>query len=1450
MLDKIIFFSIKNKLIIGVLTVVLIITGLWSAKNIPLDAVPDITNNQVQVITQSPDLATQEVEQFITYPLEVSMSFLPEVVEIRSISRFGLSVITVVFEEDVDPYLARQLVSEQMQTARENIPAGYGTPQLAPMVTGLSEIYQYTLAVDEKADTSYSDMELRTMQDWIVKRQLAGVPGVAEVSSFGGHLKQYEVSIDPERLRAYNLTLTQVYDALERNNRNTGGSYIEKTNTYYFIRGEGMVGSLDELSKVAIASRKGTPVLVRDVAEVSFGYAPRYGALTRNGKGEAVGGLVLMLKGANSYEVTQAVKGRVVQIQESLPEGVYIDPFIDRSELIERTIDTVTKNLAEGGLIVIFILILLLGNLRAGLIVASVIPLSMLFALGMMNLFGVSANLMSLGAIDFGLIVDGAVIIVESIVHGLHTRFGNQRLSAGQMDEQVGKAAVRIRKSAAFGEIIILIVYLPILALVGIEGKMFKPMAQTVSFAILGAFILSLTYVPMMSALFLKRTISVKRTLSDRIMDFFYRLYQPVIHFALRAKLLVISGGLVLLAVSLLIFSRLGGEFIPTLEEGDLALHQILPTGTSLPHSIEISTKIQKAFMKEFPEIEQIVTKIGTSEIPTDPMPMEVGDIIVNMKPKTEWTSASSREEMFEKMEKVMNSIPGVGTEFTQPIQMRFNELMTGVRQDIAVKIYGEDLDLLVRKAAEAGALISQVPGVGGAVVEQVSGLPQIQVSYKREKLAQYGLDTESLNRTINTAFAGGYAGVVFEGEKRFDLVVRFREDFRKNIEHVRNLFITLPDGGQVPVQEVADVELQESPAQISRDNAKRRIVIGVNTRGGDTEGIVEDIRNRLEGQLELPPGYYISYGGQFENLVEARQRLSVAVPVALGLIFILLFFTFGSASQALLIFTAVPMAAIGGVLALWVRGMPFSISAGVGFIALFGVAVLNGIVLIAQFNRLKKEGVTDIKERIMKGTHIRLRPVIMTASVASLGFLPMALSTSAGAEVQRPLATVVIGGLVTATLLTLVALPVLYYYLEKGFRRGSKTGRAVILAALITGSLPLNAQEHTSPALPERTITLQEAVDTALQNYPAAQRASLQVEKQEVLRKTSFDPGLTNLFYQQEEADGGSSRGIQSWGIQQNIDLPFTTVRKSRWFREQAELSRRHARLSRQEIAAAVTMAYQELIVSRRRLQLAGRLDSIYRDFEKAARLRYETGETGRLESITATGKARKIRIMLQEAQTDYRTAQQQLQQWLNTRERFTAGVAEPAKLPFTLAVSRPSAGENPLLQYYTQQAAAAEAAWKAERSRFWPQLNLGYSDQTVNGESGFFLYRVGINIPLFFFAQSGRSKAARIESLSAEKELQEQQLRWETRVQQALGNYQKAQASLRWYEEEGLKLAEEQIRSALFSYRQGEIDYITLIQHLDQATDTRREYLDALEAYNQAVVEWKMLSGTMLAE
>ncbi|MCB0518535.1 MAG: efflux RND transporter permease subunit [Lewinellaceae bacterium] len=1066
MLDAIIQFSIKNKTIVALGTLALIAWGAWSFTRLPIDAIPDITNNQAQVLTVCPTLATQEVEQFVTYPIENAVRTIPGVVELRSISRFGLSVVTVVFEEDIDKYLIRQLVNEKLKMAEEQIPAGFGTPELAPVSTGLGEILHYRIEPLPGYEDRYSPIELRSIQDWIVKRQLAGIPGVVEVNSFGGNLKQYEVAVTPARLKAFGIGIGEVFAALENANENTGGGYIEKNSNAYFIRSEGLAKSIDDIKQIVVpsdGSSSGGVVRIGDIAEVKIGSALRYGAVSHNGEGEIVLGIVMMLKGENAARVIQRVKERIETIQASLPEGITITTFLDREKLVDRTIATVQKNLIEGALIVIFVLVLLVGNFRAGLLIASVIPLSMLFALGMMQLTGVSANLMSLGAIDFGLIVDGAVIIVEATLHFLGGKIykhgGTEAqsstessvslsasvppcltLTQSEMDESVRTAASKIMRSSVFGVIIILIVYLPILSLTGVEGKMFKPMAETVSFALVGALILSLTYVPAMSAAFLSKKIKAEVTFADRIIRFIQKLYLPSLNLALRWKTLVLGSTLAVFVLSIWLFTRMGGEFIPTLDEGDIMMHGFCKPGTSLTQTLESHRLAQKIIMDNFPdEVEQVISKIGSAEIPTDPMAPETADNVILLKPKDQWTKADTKEQLVEMIEEKVYEVPGMAFEFTQPIKMRFDEMMTGVRSDIAVKIFGDNLDSLARSGRRVEDIIREVPGLQDLKVEQIEGLPQIVARYDYTKIARYGLAVKDVNEALRTAFAGTAAGAIFEDERRFDLVVRLASDHRADIEDVRQLPIATPTGQLIPLSEVADVSYRPGAAQISRDDGRRRIVVSANVRGRDVESAIRDVQAVLGEKLKLPTGYYYTFGGQFENLEAAKTRLSIAVPVALLLIFGLLYFTFNSLKESVLIFTAIPMSAIGGVFALLLRDMPFSISAGVGFIALFGVAVLNGIVLIAYFNQLEKEGVRNVNERITRGALVRLRPVLMTAAVASLGFLPMAISAGAGAEVQRPLATVVIGGLVTSTLLTLIVLPVLYSIF---FRRDKKVDR------------------------------------------------------------------------------------------------------------------------------------------------------------------------------------------------------------------------------------------------------------------------------------------------------------------------------------------------------------------------------------------------------------------------
>jgi cobalt-zinc-cadmium resistance protein CzcA len=1037
MIDSLIHFSIRNKLIVSLFVVALIGWGGYSLVQLPIDAVPDITTNQIQILTPAPTLAAQEVEQFITTPMELAMANIPDVEEMRSVSKQGLSVITIVFKDEADILKSKQWVSEQITNVSRDIPTEYGKPYIAPLTTGLGEIYQYTIVPQKGYENRYDLTQLRTIQDWIVKRQLTGIQGVIETSSFGGFVKQYEVGINPDRLKAANVTVTELFEALNTNNANTGGSYIERNNQALFIRGEGLAKGFTDIENTVIKMQGGVPLLVKDVAKVQLGHAPRFGALIRNGQSECVGGVVLMLKGANSAETVGRVKERVAKIQKSLPEGLKIMPFIERTKLINKTISTVTENLLLGGLIVVLVLVLLMGSLRAGLIAASVIPLAMLFTIGMMNTFGISANLMSLGAIDFGVIVDGAVIIVESIVHRFQIWYAiNQRNDVGNAEEVndiVFDTSKKIRSSAAFGEIIILMVYLPILSLVGIEGKMFRPMALTVGFAIFGAFVLSLTYVPMISSVFLGKNLHRHLAISERFLGWFYKGYEPFIVWSLKFKKLTVALTLALFGFSLFIFNGLGGEFVPTLDEGDLAIDFRTAPGTSLTRTVEASLAAQRSLMNHFPEIRQIVGRLGASEIPTDPMPIEMVDQMINMKDISEWKNASNREEMADKMSEVLaKEVPGTYVEMTQPIQMRFNEMITGVRSDVVVKIYGNDLDLLYERASACVPIISKIEGVANCRADQLVGLPQISVQYDRAKMAQYGLHIADLNRLIRAGFAGETAGTIYEEERRFDLVVRLDETFRQDIENVRQLYVPLPNGGTVPMSQVADIQYKKAPALVSHDNSRRRITIGIGVRGRDIESVVKDIQRQIEAKIKLPAGYYYTYGGAFENLQKAKERLSVAVPIALFLIFTLLFFTFNSIKESLLIFTAVPLSAIGGVLALWFRNLPFSISAGVGFIALFGVAVLNGIVLISYLNQLEKEGIADIKERIMTAVKVRFRPVIMTATVASLGFLPMALSNSGGAEVQRPLATVVIGGVISATFLTLVVLPVLYAIFSK----------------------------------------------------------------------------------------------------------------------------------------------------------------------------------------------------------------------------------------------------------------------------------------------------------------------------------------------------------------------------------------------------------------------------------
>ncbi|MGY2132850.1 CusA/CzcA family heavy metal efflux RND transporter [Hymenobacter sp. HD11105] len=1467
MLSQIIAASIRNKLFVALFVLALMAWGGYSAVHLPLDAIPDITNNQVQVITQSPALAAQEVEQLLTVPLELQLRTVPGVQEIRSTSRFGLSVITVVFDDDIDTYRTRQLVAEKLKSAESSLSPDMGRPEMAPITTGLGEIYQYALHVAPGYEDKFSLAQLREVQDWIIKRQLSSVPGVVEVSSFGGYVRQYEVSVVPDRLNAAGVSLAELFAALQANNANTGGSYLERGPNAYFIRGEGRVSSLQDVGNIVIKQSGTTPLLVRDVADVRFGHSIRYGAMTRNGKGETAGGIVLMLKGASSEETIQGVKAQVAAIQQTLPKGLSIVPFLDRTKLIDKAIRTVSTNLVEGGVIVILVLLLLLGNLRAGLVVASMIPLCMLFALGMMRTFGVSANLMSLGALDFGLIVDGAVIIVEAMIFQLvHHR---AQSASETMDEVAETAATRMMRSALFGQLIILIVYFPILALTGIEGKMFRPMALTVSFAIIGAMLLCLTYVPAVASWALRKDIKEEGTVADRLMKGLYRGYRPLIHGALRFRKAVVGAALGLLAGAMVIFLSMGGEFVPQLDEGDFAVYVGLPPGSSLAQTIATTTKVQKVLLSQFPEVEQVVGKVGTSEIPTDPMSLEDSDQIVVLKDQSEWTSAQSREELAGKMQDALAGIPGITLEFQQPIQMRFNELISGVKSDISIKIYGDDLGVLYEKANQAAALIRPLAGVGDLKVEQIAALPQMRVTYDRQKLARYGLNVVDLNTLLRASFAGDVAGQVYEGERRYDLVVRLDSAHRRSLSDLTNLYVDLPGGQKIPLGEVATVAFRNAPPQVSRDNARRRINIGVNVRNRDVESLVTEIQQLLTTQLSLPVGYSLAYGGQFENLQQAKSRLQIAVPVALGLIFLLLYLSFRSVKQAALIFTGIPLAAIGGILALWMRGMPFSISAGVGFIALFGVAVLNGIVLLASVNEFTQAGVRSVRQRVLKATAERFRPVLLTAAVASLGFLPMALSSSAGAEVQKPLATVVIGGLISATLLTLILLPVLYTLVTKD-GEPSPTDETVVLSAtpqlatsaygwsgvllavgltLAVPALPARAQGLTAGLAQQPlgpTLTLAQALQAGLQQSLLVQSATLEVEQQRALTRTGYDVPRTLVDVQYGKLQGPFND--RSLNIIQQTSLPMLYAAQRKLLQSQALTAEQRSRLQRRQLTQDIRGAYYRLLTNYHRAALLRRQDSLYRRAARAAEVRYRTGETNRLEQVSAAARAQELQNRLATLHTQLLVQRRQLGVLLNT-----GGV--PVSIDTTTQLIAPllpadtaglSSDTSPLLGLLQQEVATSQRQTRVEQLRRLPDLRAGYFTQSINKERGFQVGQAGISMPLLGGVQKHRVAAARIGEQVASTQLTYATAQLSGQLAGLRQQLVRARASLTYYEQTALPQARLILSTAEKSFRAGDIDYVTYVVNTEPAWQIQVAYLDQADQYNEFVTALQALAGT----
>ncbi len=1424
MIDRIIAFSVKHKFIIGLLVLLMALAGIYSMQNIPIDAVPDITNNQVQVVTTSPSLAAQEVERFITSPVEMAMANIPDVIEIRSISRFGLSVVTIVFKDKVPILDARQFVDEQISMAAMDIPADLGTPSMMPITTGLGEIYQYTLQVDPDYHDEYDPMELRTIQDWIVKRQLSGIPGIIEVSSFGGYLRQYEVAVNPMDLENFGLTISDVFNALEKNNQNSGGSYIQKGPRAFYIRTEGLITNIEDIESIVVARRGGNPVLIRNVAEVKWGYPPRYGAMTMDGKGETVGGITLMLKGGNSSEAIRNVHERVEKVQQSLPEGIHIEPYLDRSVLVGKTIRTVSTNLIEGGLIVIFVLILLLGNLTGGLIVASVIPLAMLFAFIFMRLFGVSANLMSLGAIDFGIVVDGAVIVVESVLHAVFTNYVGKKLTKDQMDDIVIKSSSRIISSAAFGVFIILVVFIPILTLEGIEGKMFIPMAQTVSFAILGALLLSLTYVPMMISLFLKKNIKSHTSVADRIVGQLRKWYQPTLEFALKIPYWVISAAVVLFLAAILVFSRMGSEFIPTLEEGDLAMQMAIKPGSSLNESILTSTKAEKVLLENFPEVKHVVSKIGTAEVPTDPMAVEDADIMILLKDRKEWTSAKTREELVGKMKQALDVIKGATFEFTQPIQLRFNELMTGVKTDVAIKIFGEDLNMLVTQAYLAKELISDIPGTGDIRVEQTEGLPQMMIRFKRDKMALYGLDVEQLNRIIRTAYAGEVAGIVYEGDRRFDLAVRLKGDFRNNLE-LGKLFFSTENGRIIPLTEVAEMEISEGPMQITREDARRRISIGINVRNRDIDSYISAVEQRLNEALNLPEGYYISYGGQFENLEAARNRLALAVPMALLLIFVLLYLTFGSFKYALLIYITVPTAAIGGVAALALRGMPFSISAGIGFIALFGVAVLNGIVLLSYYNQLRKAGELDIRNLVIQGGLVRMRPVILTAAVASLGFLPMALSTSAGAEVQKPLATVVIGGLISSTFLTLVFLPVIYYLVERRKRLPKMTTTMVLVVGfLLTGQ----------NALPQVT-SMQQAVDSALSNNLIIRNAELDIEAAGFERKTALELGPTELNY----VYGNINSGYDDYyfEIKQNFGNLLQQAKRSNELEAVVGIRRAELDQSKREVIREVKLLWQQMAFHAEIINQFESQVELFHKYLPLVKLKAEEGEIGKSEYGLVELQLSDLESELIDSRIAFARARNELRNL--TMIKGTVSLSDTSYTMLEIPLLDSMEFNSVLLNYYSARVNFSENAVKTAKSAYFPDLNLGYFNQQIDQNRGFQGLLAEAHFPLWF--------RPRLKAVKRAKALYEQSLNEYMFAQLRIkSNYEVWRNTLNEYLKLYLDYGQDWddkindlTRNARYQLEEGEINYLDYMILYVSAKETMLRQLNLIHNINEAIIQ-----------
>ncbi|MBS1910637.1 MAG: CusA/CzcA family heavy metal efflux RND transporter [Bacteroidetes bacterium] len=1463
MFNAIIAFSLRQRGFIGLLTLALVGGGIWAFARLPIDAVPDITNNQVQILTQAPALSSLEVERFVTFPVEIALKSIPNVVELRSLSRPGLSVVTVVFEDNVDIYFARQQILEKLREAEEQMPSGAGRPELAPVSTGLGEIFRYVV---RDTTGTLSPMDLRIVQDWIVRRGLLGTPGIAEVNSLGGYAKQYHVLVNPNALVAFDLTLRDVFDAVTRTSGNAGAGYIETGPEQYSVRSVGLATGIDDLKSTVIrANPAGTPITLADVATVQTGPALRFGSASENGTGEVVTGITMQLKGANARVTVNAVKERIEQIKPSLPHGVVIEPYYDREDLVDRTIHTVASNLIEGALLVIGVLLLFLANLRSGLILASVIPLAMMFAGIMMVLTGQSGNLMSLGAIDFGLVVDGSLIIVENCLRLLERRYSRGEVLTGTtLRDVIYQGSEEMRKSATFGVVIIIVVYLPILTLQGIEGKLFRPMALTVSYALIGALLLSLTYVPMMLSLLMKKKGTIRHS---PIITFLDHRYSPFLRGALTRWKAIVAATVLLLAGAVFLFTRLGSEFIPRLDEGDISMSLIRLPSVSLTESQRLATRAEQEIVR-FPEVKRVVSHTGRAEISTDPMGFEIADVFIMLKPRDEWKSGRSKEELIEAISERLKNIPGIGVQFLQPIEMRFNELIAGAKGDVAVKVVGEDYDVLSPMAQRIAAVLRATPGGEDVTVDQTSGQPQLVVRPDRAAIARYGLTVETINEIVRTAIGGAKAGEVSEGEKRFDVVVRYQSDARNSAEAIGNILVTTPGGGRIPLSSLARVGIEEGPAQVSREDGSRFVMVQANVRDRDIQSYMEEVQRRIAGTVKLPAGYSIVYGGQFGNLQAASRRLAIVVPIALALIFLLLFQAFRSVRLGVMIFLCVPMAVIGGVAALAIGGLPFSIPAGIGFIALFGIAVLNGIVMVAAIRKYQGEGAAR-RDAVLQGAADRLRPVITTAALAGLGFLPMLLARGAGAEVQRPLATVIIGGLISSTLLTLVLLPIIYdrfggrhvegheetseeiaHEEAEPARRtesGAAGGAALVLALLLGG-----ASLFGGPALRAQTVVTLEAVRRqAIANGPELKRSDAAIEARRAARSAVGIFPNPEIFFTVDEAPSASLRGRSntSLGIAQSFDLPPLYSARAEAADLEIRQSERERDAARRETLLRATQAYTDLVTASTLLDLADSAVALTEQFAQLTERRRALGESGALEPLQASVALANARRRQTLARGELRQAAATLGALMGipSGEEITVGERlSPAAFTASLAdLEDRLRGDHPVLDAGRLAVDAARARERTVHLERLPSATLEYSRQTVEGSPGYFGGSIRLGVPLWRWFSDGPDRLARSETELRAAELARDSLHLLSLLRTQYASYQTARGSVAEYTEHLIPQATEGARIALRLFREGGASYLEVLAAQSSLIETESGYIDALHQAERIRTELEYLVG-----